>query len=76
MAPVAACSRVHVSDNAVIAYLTVNADAFGVFNVDRRKWRGRGERREGCLVRIATCDACGLAAALISEPMYRAMKLR
>lgn len=41
MAPVAAraytCSRVHVGDNAMVAYLTVNADAFGVFNVDRRR---------------------------------------
>jgi len=32
-----ACSRVHVGDNAVVAYLTVNADAFGIFNVDRRR---------------------------------------
>lgn len=68
MAPVAAraytYSRVHVGDNAVVAYLTVNADAFGVFNIDRRRRRrGRGGR-EGCLVRIATytmrAAGCGI----------------
>lgn len=55
MAPVAArlCMLARVSDNTVVAYLIVNADAFGVFNIDQR------DRREGCLVRIAT-NGCGV----------------